>query len=247
MVTTKTRRLEVNRRSGWQSWLGPFFTSDVGMKWMMALTGIGLLGYILVHMIGNLKIFIGPEDLDHYAESLRTLLYPIFPKEGVLWLFRIGLSAMAIIHIWSATVLALRNRKARGTIRYEKKREYAAANYASRTMLWGGVLIALFVIYHLADLTIGSVNPDYVAGDVYNNVVYSFERWPVALFYVVTMFFLALHIYHGAWSLFQSLGMANPRYDVWRRWLAVALALAILIGNSSIPIAVQLGILTVSG
>jgi succinate dehydrogenase / fumarate reductase cytochrome b subunit len=246
-VTTKTRRLDVNRRSGWQSWLGPFFTSDVGMKWMMALTGIGLLGYVLVHMIGNLKIFIGPEDLDHYAESLRTLLYPIFPKTGVLWLFRVGLSAMAIIHIWSATVLALRNRKARGGIRYEKKREYAAANYASRTMLWGGVLIALFVLYHLADLTIGSANPDYVAGDVYNNVIYSFERWPVALFYLVTMFFLALHIYHGAWSLFQSLGLANTRYDVWRRWLAVALALAILIGNSSIPIAVQLGILTVSG
>ena len=246
-MTTKTRRLEVNRRSGWQAWLGPFFPSDVGMKWMMALTGIGLLGYILVHMIGNLKIFIGPEDLDHYAESLRSLLYPIFPKEGVLWLFRIGLSAMAIIHIWSATVLALRSRKARGTIRYEKKREYAAANYASRTMLWGGVLIALFVIYHLADLTIGSANPDYVAGDVYNNVVYSFERWPVALFYIITMCFLALHIYHGAWSLFQSLGLANPRYDTWRRWLAVALALAILIGNSSIPIAVQLGILQVSG
>ena len=247
MVTTKTRRLEVNRRSGWQSWLGPFFTSDVGMKWMMALTGIGLLAYVLVHMIGNLKIFIGPEDLDHYAESLRTLLYPIFPKTGVLWLFRIGLSAMVIIHIWSATVLALRSRKARGPIKYENKREYAAANYASRTMLWGGVIIALFVLYHLADLTIGSANPDYVAGDVYNNVVYSFERWPVALFYIVTMFFLALHIYHGAWSLFQSLGMANPRYDVWRRWLAVALALAILIGNSAIPIAVQLDILTVSG
>ena len=246
-MTTKTRRLEVNRRSGWQAWLGPFFTSDVGMKWMMALTGIGLLGYIVVHMIGNLKIFIGPEDLDHYAESLRTLLYPIFPKEGVLWLFRVGLMAMTVIHIWSATVLALRNRKARGTIRYEKKREYAAANYASRTMLWGGVLIAMFVIYHLADLTIGSANPDYVAGNVYDNVVYSFERWPVAVFYLITMCFLALHIYHGAWSLFQSLGLANPRYDTWRRWLAVALAVAVLIGNSSIPIAVQLGILTVSG
>jgi succinate dehydrogenase / fumarate reductase cytochrome b subunit len=246
-VTTKTRRLEVNRRSGWQSWLGPFFTSDVGMKWMMALTGIGLLGYVLVHMIGNLKIFIGPEDLDHYAESLRTLLYPIFPREGVLWLFRIGLTAMAVIHIWSATVLTLRNWKARGKIRYDAKRQYAAVNYASRTMRWGGVLIALFVIFHLLDLTIGSANPDYVAGDVYNNVVYSFERWPVALFYVVTMVFLALHIYHGAWSLFQSLGLANPRYDSWRRWLAVALALAILIGNSSIPIAVQLGFLTVSG
>ncbi len=246
-MTTKTRRLEVNRRSGWQSWLGPFFTSDVGMKWMMALTGIGLLGYVLVHMIGNLKIFIGAEDLDHYADSLRTLLYPIFPKEGVLWLFRIGLTAMAIIHIWSATVLALRSRKARGKLQYDAKRQYVAVNYANRTMLWGGVLIALFVLFHLADLTIGSANPEHVAGDVYNNVVLSFERWPVALFYVITMVFLALHIYHGAWSLFQSLGLANPRYDAWRRWLAVALALAILIGNSSIPIAVQLGILTVSG
>jgi succinate dehydrogenase / fumarate reductase cytochrome b subunit len=246
-VTTKTRRLEVNRRAGWQSWLGPFFTSDVGMKWMMALTGIGLLGYVLVHMIGNLKIFIGPEDLDHYAESLRTLLYPIFPKEGVLWLFRVGLTAMAVIHIWSAVVLTLRNWKARGKVRYDAKRRYTAVNYASRTMRWGGVLIALFVLFHLADLTIGSANPEYVAGDVYNNVVLSFERWPVALFYLITMVFLALHIYHGAWSLFQSLGLANPRYDSWRRGLAVALALAILIGNSSIPIAVQLGILTVSG
>ena len=185
--------------------------------------------------------------LDHYAESLRTLLYPIFPKAGVLWLFRIGLTAMAVIHIWSAAVLTLRNRKARGKIRYEAKRDYAAANYASRTMRRRGVIIALFVLFHLADLTIGSANPEYVHGDVYNNVVLSFERWPVALFYIFTMCFLALHIYHGAWSLFQSLGLANPRYDSWRRWLAVALALAILIGNSSIPIAVQLGILTVAG
>ena len=247
-MTTKTRRLEVNRRSGWQSWLGPFFTSDVGMKWMMALTGIGLLAYVLVHMIGNLKIFLGPEDLDHYAEALRTLLYPIFPKDGVLWLFRIGLSAMAIIHIWSATVLALRNRKARGTIRYEKKREYAAANYASRTMLWGGVIIA--AVRHLPPRRSDDRQrePEYVARlDVYNNVIYSFERWWVASSTSIAMCFLAFHIYHGAWSLFQSLGMANPRYDVWRRWFAVALALAILIGNSAIPIAVQLGILTVSG
>lgn len=245
-MTTKTRRLEINRRSGWQTWLGPFFTSDVGMKWMMALTGIGLLAYVLVHMIGNLKIFIGPEDLEHYAESLRTLLYPIFPKTSVLWLFRIGLSAIVVIHIWSATVLTLRNRKARGRIRYDARRQFAAADYASRTMRLGGVIIALFVIFHLADLTVGSANPEYVPGDVYNNIVLSFERLPVALFYVLAMCFIALHIYHGAWSLFQSLGMANPRYDPWRRWLAVGLAAAILIGNSSIPIAVQLGFLTVS-
>ena len=246
-MTTKTRRLEVDRRSGWRSWLGPFFTSDIGMKWMMALTGAGLLAYVLVHMIGNLKIFLGPEDLDHYAEALRTLLYPIVPEGGVLWLFRIGLLAMFVVHIWSATVLTLRNWKARGKIRYEAKRQYSAVNYANRTMRWGGTIILLFVIFHVADLTIGSANPEYVHGAVYNNVLYSFQRWYVALFYVIAQIALAFHIYHGAWSMFQSLGLSNPRYNDWRRWFAVAFALAILIGNSLIPISVQFGLLTVSG
>ncbi|MEN8235566.1 MAG: succinate dehydrogenase cytochrome b subunit [Actinomycetota bacterium] len=246
-MTTQTRRLEVNRRSGWRSWLGPFFTSDIGMKWMMALTGIGLLAYVLVHMIGNLKIYLGTEDINHYAEALRTLLYPIVPETGVLWLFRFGLLAMFGIHIWSATVLTLRNRAARGRIRYEAKRQYAAVNYANRTMRWGGVIILLFVIFHIADLTIGSVNAEYVHGEVYNNIIYSFQRWWVAMFYVVAQIALAFHIYHGAWSFFQSLGMANPRYNDWRRWFSIAFALAILIGNSSIPIAVQFGILGISG
>ncbi len=246
-MTTKTRRLEVNRRSGWRSWLGPFFTSDIGMKWMMALTGVGLLTYVLVHMIGNLKIYLGPEDLDHYAEALRTLLYPIVPESGVLWMFRIGLLAMFVVHIWSATVLTFRNRSARGSVRYEAKRQYSAVNYANRTMLWGGVIIVLFVVFHIADLTTGSANPDYVHGAVYSNVIYSFQRWWVAIVYVIAQIALAFHIYHGAWSMFQSLGLSNPRYNDWRRWLAVALALAILIGNSSIPIAVQFGLLTVSG
>jgi len=246
-VTTKTRRLEVNRRSGWKSWLGSFFTSSVGMKWMMALTGIGLLAYVLVHMIGNLKIYLGPEDIDHYAESLKTLFYPIVPKTGMLWLFRFGLTAMFIIHMWSAITLALRNRRARGPIRYEAKRQYLAANYANRTMLWGGVIIFLFLTFHILDLTLGTVNPDFVAGNVYDNIVYSFSRWWVALIYIVAQIALAFHIYHGAWSVFQSLGLSNPRYDQWRRWLAVALALALLIGNSSIPIAVQFGFLPVAG
>jgi succinate dehydrogenase / fumarate reductase cytochrome b subunit len=246
-VTTKTRRLEVNRRSGWRSWLGPFFTSDIGMKWMMALTGAGLLAYVLVHMIGNMKIYLGAEDLDHYAEALRTLLYPIVPESGVLWIFRIGLLAMFGIHIWSATVLTLRNWKARGKIRYEATRQYSAVNYANRTMRWGGVIILLFVIFHVGDLTTGTFNPDYVHSSVYDNVIYSFERWYVALFYVIAQIALAFHIYHGAWSMFQSVGLSNPRYNDWRRWFAVAFALAILIGNSSIPIAVQFGLLTVSG
>jgi len=213
------------------------------MKWMMALTGLGLLAYILVHMIGNLKIYLGAEDLDHYAEALRTLFYPILPKTSMLWLFRFGLLAMFGIHMWSATVLALRSRRARGTIRYEEKRQYLAADYASRTMLWGGVIIFLFLVFHIADLTLGLTNPDYVNGAVYNNVVTSFQVWWVALIYVVAQIALALHIYHGAWSVFQSLGMANPRYNDWRRWFAVTFAILILIGNASIPIAVLFGLL----
>ncbi len=214
---------------------------------MMALTGIGLLAYVLVHMIGNLKIYLGAEDLDHYAEALRTLLYPIVPETGVLWMFRFGLLAMFIIHMWSAIVLALRNRRARGTIRYTAKRQYLAANYANRTMLWGGVIIFLFLVYHIADLTLGMTNPDFVEGAVYHNVITSFQVWWVALIYVVAQIALAFHVYHGAWSVFQSLGMSNPRYDEWRRWMAVVFALALLIGNSSIPIAVQFGLLQVSG
>ncbi len=214
---------------------------------MMALTGIGLVAYVLVHMIGNMKIYLGAEDLDHYAEALRTLLYPIVPETGVLWMFRFGLLAMFIIHMWSAIVLALRNRRARGKIRYTAKRQYLAANYANRTMLWGGVIIFLFLVYHIADLTLGLTNPDFVAGEVYNNVITSFQIWWVALIYIVAQIALAFHIYHGAWSVFQSLGLSNPRYDEWRRWLAVVFALALLIGNSSIPIAVQFGLLQVSG
>jgi succinate dehydrogenase / fumarate reductase cytochrome b subunit len=241
-VTTTSRRTEVNRRHGWSSWLGSFFTSDIGMKWLMALTGIGLLAYVLVHMIGNLKTFIGQHDIDEYAEGLRRLLYPIAPEESILWLFRIGLLAMFVIHIWVAVVLTLRNRAARGKIRYTAKRQYLAADYAARTMRWTGTIVLLFLLFHLADLTVGWANPDFIEGAVYHNIVSSFEVWYVALFYIVAQIALAFHIYHGAWSLFQSLGLATPRYDNWRRWFAVAFAFVILIGNSSIPIAVQLGI-----
>ena len=243
-MTTTSRRTEVNRRQGWSSWLGSFFTSDIGMKWLMALTGIGLLAYVLVHMIGNLKVYFGAEEIDTYAEGLRGLLYPIAPKESVLWIFRLGLIAAFVIHIWTAVVLTRHNQIARGRTRYTAKRQYLAANYAARTMRWSGTIVLLFVLYHLADLTLGWVNPDFVSGAVYANILASFEVWYVALFYVVAQIFLAIHIFHGAWSLFQSLGLANRRYNEWRRWFAVGFALVILIGNSSIPIAVQLGVIS---
>ncbi len=242
-MTTTNKRAEVTRRSGWSSWLGPFFTSDVGIKWMMALTGIGLLAYVLVHMIGNLKVFLGAEEINEYAHALRELLHPLVPRQSVLWLFRFGLIAIFGIHIWSAWVTTRRSHRARGSIDYRARRQYVAVDYASRTMRWGGIIILAFVLFHLADLTFGTANPDFVSGDVYHNLIASFERLPVAIFYIVAQVVLAMHIYHGAWSLFQSLGMANPRYNDLRRWFAVAFALVILIGNTSMVLAVQFGFL----
>jgi len=214
------------------------------MKWLMGLTGIGLLGYVLLHMIGNLKIYLGPEEINAYGEALRDLGGNLVPRTSLLWLLRIGLIAVFAIHIWSAAVLTKRNWDARGKIRYHSKRQYLAANYASRTMRWTGVIVLLFLAYHLADLTWGVANPGFVRGDVYRNVVASFQQPLVAALYIVAQIALAFHIYHGAWSLWQSIGVAHPRYNALRRYLAVFLMAVILIGNSSIPIAVQLGIVS---
>ncbi len=243
---TTTKRAEVASRQGWRSWLGEFFSSSIGLKWLMAITGIGLLLYVLVHMIGNLKIFLGTEpsgayQIDLYGEALRDLGGHIVPRDSILWLFRIGLIALFGIHIYAAATLTLRNLKARGRGRYDHRRNYEAVNYANRTMRWGGVIIALFVLYHLADLTIGWANPEFVKGEIYHNVVASLTRPAVAILYLVAQIALAFHIYHGAWSLWQSLGSVNARYKALRRYLAVAFAAIVFIGNTAIVLAVWTG------
>ena len=216
----------------------------------MALTGIGLLLYVLVHMIGNLKIFLGTDpitgepQIDLYGEALRTLGGHLVPEQSVLWLFRIGLVAMFGIHIYAASALTARNLKAKGRGRYDHKRDYEAANYASRTMLWGGTIVALFVLYHIADLTLGWANPDFVEGKVYENVIASLSRPAVAIFYLVAQVALVFHIYHGAWSLWQSLGSVNARYKVVRRYVAAIFAATVFVGNTAIVVAVWTGYLS---
>ncbi len=213
----------------------------------MALTGIGLLLYVLAHLIGNLKIFSGIDlatgqyPIDLYSEALKTLGSPIVPEGSVLLLFRVGLASMFILHIWAAAVLTRRNRAARGRGRYDAPRQYAAANYASRTMRASGVIVLLFLIFHLADLSYGVGHPDYIYGAVQSNIIASLSRPVVAFFYMAASAALALHIYHGAWSLFQSLGSVNPKYNVLRRYLAAGFAAVILLGNVSIPLAVLAG------
>ncbi|MFQ3316142.1 MAG: succinate dehydrogenase / fumarate reductase cytochrome b subunit [Candidatus Poriferisodalaceae bacterium] len=224
------------------------YQSAIGRKWVMALTGIGLLGFVLVHMIGNLHIYEGPARMHEYAESLRTLGGGLVPKTFVLWLLRLGLIGMFVLHIHSAYTLKERSRKASdkadfigGAKKYESKRDYVAANYASRTMRWTGPIILLYIIFHLADLTWGLVSSEWAAGDPYHNVVNSLSNTFIAIIYVVANIALVMHIFHGTWSLFQSLGINNPKYNKLRRNLATALAGIVLVGNLTFPILTTIG------
>ena len=223
-------------------WFFDFYRSAVGKKWVMAVTGLLLIAYIVAHAVGNLKMYIGPESIDAYGESLRDLGGHLVPRTHLLWIMRFGLIAATALHLHAAITLTLLNRRSQPD-KYEQ-RHYAAADYASRTMIYGGLIIAAFVVFHLADLTWGveAANPDFVRGAVYSNLVASFSRLPVAIFYIVANLLLGLHLYHGAWSMFQSVGANNPRFNQWRRWFAWGLAGAVTAINVSFPIAVQAGI-----
>ena len=220
-----------------------FYRSAVAKKWLMALSGIALFGFVVVHMVGNFKVFLGETDLNHYAEWLRDLGEPAFPRTVVLWGMRIGLIAAVGIHILAAAQLTAMNRKAR-PVRYQSHRDYVAASFASRTMRWTGIIVALFVVFHLMDLTWGTANPDFVRGEVYDNLFNSFEREPVAVAYIVAMLALGLHLFHGLWSMFQSLGLNNPRWNSWRRAFAVTFAVIVTVGNVSMPLLVTTGVVT---
>jgi succinate dehydrogenase / fumarate reductase cytochrome b subunit len=155
-----------------------------------------------------------------------------------LSIIRSGLIAAFVLHIDSAARLTIANRRARPQ-RYVSKRDYVAANFASRTMRWTGIIILLYLLFHLADLTWGQANSEFVRGDPYNNLVYSLQRPVVAAIYIVANVALAIHLFHGAWSMFQSLGLNNPKYNKAKRRFAQGFALVILVGNLSFPIAVQ--------
>jgi succinate dehydrogenase cytochrome b subunit len=246
------QRPAVPRRERPKAWPWPLnlYQTTVGRKWLMAVSGIALLGFVVVHMLGNLKVYIGAEDTFHYAEGLRSLGSPYVPHTHLLWILRIGLIGAFALHILCAYSLNRRIRSSNpdaavvsGQKKYAGGQEYVAANYASRTMQWTGPIILLYLFFHLADFTWGWFNPDFVRGDPYNNLVRSFERVPVALIYIVANVALAIHIFHGAWSMFQSLGINNPKYNALRRAFAAGVSGIILVGNVSFPIAVMLGIL----
>jgi succinate dehydrogenase / fumarate reductase, cytochrome b subunit len=218
-----------------------FYRSAVGKKWVMGVTGILLMGFVLVHLIGNLKLYISREEMNLYGEALRDLGGHLVPRTSILWLFRLGLIAAFVLHIHAAVALTVMNRKAR-PVAYASRRDYVVANYASRTMRWSGVIVALYLLFHLADLAWGNANPDFVRGDPYNNLVYSLQRPAVAALYVVANLALGVHLLHGAWSLFQSLGLNNPKYNHLRARFAQAFTAVVVLGNLSFPVLVQLDV-----
>ncbi|MGK2928380.1 MAG: succinate dehydrogenase cytochrome b subunit [Acidimicrobiales bacterium] len=221
-------------------WPIAFYRSAVGKKWVMAITGIVLMGFVFGHMIGNLKIYQGAHALNVYGEFLRELLYPLLPRTLTLWIIRIGLIAAFVFHIHAAWGLSWMNRRARAG-GYTSTRHYDAANFASRSMRWTGVIILLYLVYHLADFTWGWANPDFVRGDVYRNVQSSLTNAIPAAIYIVATLALGLHLFHGAWSMFQSLGLNNPKYNSWRRNFAIGFATLVTLGNLSFPLAVVSG------
>ena len=198
----------------------------------MAVSGCILFLFVVGHLIGNLQIYEGPDKLNRYAVLLRSM-------PALLWTVRAVLLAMVLLHIWSSVQLAGRNIAAR-PVGYRMKKS-AGSSYASRTMYWSGPIILAFVVYHLLDFTFGTVNPRFQPGNVYGNVVASFQLIPVAVFYIIAMLLLCLHLYHGLWSMFQSLGIAHPRYTPILRKTAGAVAILIAAGNISIPVAVLAG------
>lgn len=217
------------------------YDNSVGKKVAMSVTGAILVLFVIGHMIGNLKAFLGPEEFNAYAEGLRDFGHPFFPHMAALWIVRVVLLACVGVHMLAAWQTSRRSWAARD-VKY-KKQESLSFSYASRTMRWGGVIIAAFVVYHLLHFTTGQLHHDFIPGDAYHNLVTGFQNPLVVLAYVVALTFLVLHLYHGIWSAFQTLGANHPRYNPFRRPVAIVLALIVYVGFLSVPLAVVAGVL----
>lgn len=211
------------------------YRSTIGKKFVMAVTGFVGVGFVIMHMLGNLQVFLGPAKLNAYATFLRS-------TGELLWLARLTLLGAVVLHIVVAYQLTRISQKSRPT--GYRQWHASGSDYASRTMRWSGPILALFIVYHLLDFTFGKVNPSFQEGKVYENVIASFSRWPVSAFYIAAMLALGLHLYHGVWSMFQSLGLNGAEYNLLIRRAALIITLVVVIGNISIPVAVLTGLIS---
>ncbi|MFN2398711.1 MAG: succinate dehydrogenase cytochrome b subunit [Gemmatimonadaceae bacterium] len=211
-----------------------FYRSTVGKKIVMALTGLVLVGFVIGHMIGNLLAFRGEAALNAYSGFLKS-------SAGVLWSVRLLLLVSVVLHITAAVQLTRIDRKAR-PIGYDQ-RDPQVSTIASRTIRWGGVVILIFVVFHLLHLTTGNVHPSFDHTNVYGNVVSGFRVWWVSAFYIAAMVALGLHLYHGTWSSVRTLGASRSGADPLSRKLPALLALLVGLGFAAVPAGVLAGLI----
>nr|WP_082582145.1 succinate dehydrogenase cytochrome b subunit [Aeromicrobium sp. Root236] len=219
--------------------------STVAQKYAMAVSGLIMVAYLLAHMYGNLKAFAGPDSFNEYAHHLRTMLTPILPREGLLWIIRVVLLAAVIIHAYTAINLWRRNKKAAGYVgakRYQTKQNKTGIqrSYASFTMRWGGVTIALFIVFHILNLTTNDIHPGGAADTPYGKLHNSFQHFWVLLAYTVAMIAVGFHLWHGFWSALTTLGQnysAKRRDSFWNS-AAIVIAALITIGFLAPPFAI---------
>jgi succinate dehydrogenase / fumarate reductase cytochrome b subunit len=209
-----------------------FWRSTIGKKVTMAVTGIMMVLFLLGHVSGNLLVFKGQKAMDDYAAFLQSL-------GGLLWLARLSLIAAVALHATAAYQLTMAARAARPQAYAKKKNQ--VATLASQLMRWGGVLIAVYIVFHILHFTLGVVQP-ISHTEVYHNVVAGFSNPLISLFYLVAMAFIGLHLYHGVWSSARTLGLSRPSLHPLHRRLAIVLAVVVWAGFSIIPVAVLAGI-----
>lgn len=211
-----------------------FLSSTIGKKVVMALTGVILYGFVIAHMLGNLQAYLGPEKLNAYSAFLHSM-------PSLLWAARTVLLVSVVAHIAVAIQLTQLKRRAR-PFAYATRHD-RQATYASRTMMWSGPIIGLFVVYHLLHFTTGQAHHDFQPSDVYHNFVSGFQVLPVSAVYVAANLALGVHLYHGAFSLFQSLGLTSPRINPTLKAVTGMATLGVVAANLSFPLAVLAGII----
>ena len=213
-----------------------FLASSVGRKVVMALTGTVLFGFVTVHMLGNLQVYLGPAAFNAYALLLREMLHG-----AGIWIARSVLLATVLVHGWAALSLTLSNWRAR-PVGY-RAQQHPPGTWISRAMPWTGLVLLSFIVFHLLHLTTGQLHPDFLPGNAYHNFVTGFRVPLVSGFYILAQICLGLHLWHGVWSLTQTLGLSHPRYEALRRRLAWALAILVATVNISFPLAVLTGLI----
>lgn len=211
-----------------------FYQDSIGKKLIMAVSGLVLFGFVGGHLLGNLQVYLGPEVFNDYARFLRS-------TPALLWGTRLTVLVAVVLHVWTAVQLSLLKKDAR-PVAYSRWASQDTS-YASRTMMWSGPILAAFIIYHLLHLTLGTLHPSFDHDNVYQNFIVGFSSPAVVGAYVVSMVMLGMHLRHGIWSMFQTVGFSHPTYTPLLKRVAWLVSLFIVLGYISMPASVMFGIL----